>query len=1156
MNEEMVMALVLALLHSLWQGLAIMIILSVVLRKCKNTHNLRYGLSLAALITIVMAATITFSIVKQGQEPLYGRQSVAAYMANGQEQTSINAPAEFEDSVALQAEQEITAAAKPKLENTVNEPQKQRYIKFNWEYVVLYCWAGGAACMLGRIFLMLAGTKMLVGKSHLVESSKVNDVFKQLLIAGKFGKRVTIAISGQVVSPCIAGVLRPVILLPECVTGLSVEEITAILSHELAHIRRYDWLVNIFQMLIEAILFFNPFVWWISRQIRLEREAACDQYAISAFDNRHSYAELLVRFAAMANGLQTSVAVGFSNDKKSSLMERVKLLLVPGYRPGIKTGIIPILIAGIVGSVLIITLSKGTDKTIEFIGSNLSQQQRQEIAVKAAQDNSLVKLTEDKYITMKGKIVTEDGGELPWYDCGKCEKKHLHLHTNIYYEYSPSGGEMSWPKLNDDGTFEVKLTGTKGWFSVEPRSDYAEKYIPFEFEPGEVVDDFVVTLEKGFYLPFKIVDQSGNPVVSAKVSGGYPRPPHFNSWRHSLLAKSGEDGVAIIENYITQKTNFNITAEGYEKLELNRVSYEPGASPEIILKKVPSTAVTVVDSISGEPVQGARVLLHGGQYYQIDNRGYYEEKDCLVTDDKGMVELKSISPSVETLGLVKAGGYQRQYFEVVSGEELKVELGPVKPIKGVITGNLDALPSDIDGKYMNLRERISVGNSYHSDVTHKLYITEKDGKGYFELNDYYGQEIRLSGGPIHQDIVVEGQPPLCEYKREVTPDLENIVVALPEGELKDVITVKLTMRSTEGEILKDLNGKVMCRYTPVEKTYDDFNRVDIVNGIVEFEAKNFHTISYMPDRESGYFFGQKYYNSDKVTDDITNDVICFPAGSIIGEIKDSLGNAKTMDVSVVAVKEATDLAKYDLKNLSYESLNGTGYGTFNNSKFVISPLPLGGIYYIYLYNGNTVWISDGIKLTRKNSVCKLDIKLPELVTVKGRITYDNGEPYASSKYRLGVVTDGKNHSMGANITDSNGEFIFEGINPDLDRVEYYVRLPKQKGILLDQEFPLKKLNKYHEFKVARAFSMTCKLIDSENGRPLSNVGVGISLIRSKKNSLYIGNFTTDTDGKFYFDLEDGTAYKVHVTGASFRSGNDFTADKAKPYQEVKVTLRK
>ena len=96
-------------------------------------------------------------------------------------------------------------------------------------------------------------------------------------------------------SPAVVGVIRPVILLPlACALQLSPAQLEAILAHELAHVRRHDYLLNLIQTAIETLLFFHPAVWWMSRRIRIEREHATDDLALRATDNdRAAYADAL-----------------------------------------------------------------------------------------------------------------------------------------------------------------------------------------------------------------------------------------------------------------------------------------------------------------------------------------------------------------------------------------------------------------------------------------------------------------------------------------------------------------------------------------------------------------------------------------------------------------------------------------------------------------------------------------------------------------------------------------------------------------------------------------------------------------------------------------------------------------------------------------------
>ncbi|MBA2590204.1 MAG: M48 family metalloprotease [Alphaproteobacteria bacterium] len=95
-------------------------------------------------------------------------------------------------------------------------------------------------------------------------------------------------------APAVIGWLRPVLLLPvTALTGFTPEQLAAVIAHELAHIRRHDALVNLFQILAETLLFYHPAVWWLNRRIRAAREICCDEIAVSLCGDRIGYARAL-----------------------------------------------------------------------------------------------------------------------------------------------------------------------------------------------------------------------------------------------------------------------------------------------------------------------------------------------------------------------------------------------------------------------------------------------------------------------------------------------------------------------------------------------------------------------------------------------------------------------------------------------------------------------------------------------------------------------------------------------------------------------------------------------------------------------------------------------------------------------------------------------
>lgn len=152
--------------------------------------------------------------------------------------------------------------------------------------------------------------------------------------------------SSLIDSPMVIGALKPIILLPaSLLTTLSAAQIESLLAHELAHIRRHDYLINLFQAVIETLLFYHPSIWWVSRRIRIERELCCDDQAIATTQNRTAYIQALAAIAEenrkgrelpltphtqslSANGLKMKEAGAFALAANSTaLLPRLRRLL-------------------------------------------------------------------------------------------------------------------------------------------------------------------------------------------------------------------------------------------------------------------------------------------------------------------------------------------------------------------------------------------------------------------------------------------------------------------------------------------------------------------------------------------------------------------------------------------------------------------------------------------------------------------------------------------------------------------------------------------------------------------------------------------------------------------------------------------------------------
>ena len=155
--------------------------------------------------------------------------------------------------------------------------------------------------------------------------ARLDDLAVQLRIA----RPVRLLQSALAEVPAVIGWLKPVVLLPaRACTGLSAEQIEAILAHELAHIKRCDYVINCLQVVIETLLFYHPAVWWMSRAIRYEREQCCDDAAVSLVGDRFVYARALTAMEAL-RGRAPGLAMA-AGSRGSRLRRRIlRLLGVP-----------------------------------------------------------------------------------------------------------------------------------------------------------------------------------------------------------------------------------------------------------------------------------------------------------------------------------------------------------------------------------------------------------------------------------------------------------------------------------------------------------------------------------------------------------------------------------------------------------------------------------------------------------------------------------------------------------------------------------------------------------------------------------------------------------------------------------------------------------
>jgi len=280
--ERLVATLGWTLLHFLWQGAVLGVLFGISLAAATNASaRTRYRLALFFMLLLAAAPVASF---------VWLSPSDAGFAAG-----------------AVDAIPTTTAVITVAISSSVADWQSLIHPWLPWTVLI---WAAGVSFMTARLLLEWRNVYQLTR----VDVSPLSPAWEQRVrrMVATLGMRTAVRAmqSARVHVPMVVGWLRPVILVPvSALTGLTTWQLELVLMHELAHVRRYDHLVNLLQVVVETLLFYHPVVRWVSRVLRQEREHCCDDLVVAHSGDALGYARALTELAGVQSlSLQTSVA--------------------------------------------------------------------------------------------------------------------------------------------------------------------------------------------------------------------------------------------------------------------------------------------------------------------------------------------------------------------------------------------------------------------------------------------------------------------------------------------------------------------------------------------------------------------------------------------------------------------------------------------------------------------------------------------------------------------------------------------------------------------------------------------------------------------------------------------------------------------------------
>jgi len=301
------------LLHSLWQGTLVALLLLGIQRCCQPYRaNTRYLLASVALVIMLILPIITIYRISL-TDSTQSKEVAANNLTERQELRSVTGI-----NIRIGDNQGAPESS------TLIEQQIKFGMFQSLPAILTICWLMGVFLLSLRLLIGLNQTKKISNHNRQPVAEHWQVMLKGLAQRLNIAKPVAIFQSVIVEVPTVIGWLRPIILLPpSALIGLTPEQLELILAHELAHIRRYDYFVNLLQTVIETLLFYHPAVWWVSHQIRLEREQACDDLVLEICGHPLVYARALTKLERLR---QTNPKLAMTANG-GSLMKRINRIL-------------------------------------------------------------------------------------------------------------------------------------------------------------------------------------------------------------------------------------------------------------------------------------------------------------------------------------------------------------------------------------------------------------------------------------------------------------------------------------------------------------------------------------------------------------------------------------------------------------------------------------------------------------------------------------------------------------------------------------------------------------------------------------------------------------------------------------------------------------